>query len=81
MLSAALGGEVAGQNRSDAGFIAAERPSSWGKDGGKTPGCHFALDPPPFYRPPGSRAASSPRAFTRAEVTSVALQNKVVNVY
>lgn len=36
-------GAVAGQNRSDAGFIAAERPSRWGRDGGKSPGCHFAL--------------------------------------
>lgn len=36
-------GGVAGQNRSDAGSKAAERASSWGRDGGKSPGCHFAL--------------------------------------
>lgn len=47
VLSAALGGEAAGQNRGDVGLTAAQRPSSRGKDGGKTPGCRFALDPPP----------------------------------
>lgn len=53
------GGEVGDHNRSDVGFIAAESPSSSGRQRKKNSRCHFALDPPPIHRPPGSGAAAS----------------------
>lgn len=82
MYSAVCCGEVGDHNRSDVGFTAAERPSSSATDGEKKKQNKLPAATLPWIRrrstarqaqgrPP---APSSPREFTRAEVTSVACQ-------